>query len=204
MGRAPTPPKLHLGKLRLIRQALTDGATALMSRFFWYLKGNREALADGEINREFAAFEVLACAAILAEAGSPPRDLLDILPREPDRDKFVVLPLDIVAPLADGWSRYKSAPSGKTLGECFGLEGAKGQGSRPMRLSHRRRLRQQELANEVLTEYLSASAAGQPRSLESVAAQVAETQRVSDTTVMAAYKKFRPVLLERLKSVGLL
>ncbi len=176
----------------------------LFTHLFWYLQDISEDLKEKRINRKYASFEILSCYSELAKSGISCEKLSSFLPKVFNQGVTITLPLNVITPLVEGWNIYKKAPPQNSLGECFGFEALKGQGSKPMKLIHKKRLQQKDLAIAVLTEYLGESNSYHPKSLEVIAGKIALEREVSEETILAAYKKFRPTLLGRLKYYDLI
>ncbi len=204
VGRKPNPPRLRLPILKSLRKSLCGKFQILFTHLFWYLQDTSEDLKEKRINRKYASFEILACYSELAKSGISCEKLSSFLPKDFNQGITVTIPLDVIIPLVEGWNIYKKAPPQNSLGECFGFEALKGQGSKPMKLIHKKRLQQKDLAISVLTEYLVESNSNHPKSLEVIAGNIALERKVSEETILAAYKKFRPSLLGRLKYYDLI
>lgn len=146
------------------------------------------AAEDGsQKQRILSALESLCLCAI---------DLKSVVPRKLDHpegdlpDNFpVTIPYWIIRELVTGWLTYKSAPAGKTLGECFGLEGG-GQGKRPAKQKWEQQTRDLVAAVQVAILVHAAHEDGDHLSLEQAFAEIAETFDVSTDTIKRAWETY--------------
>ena len=106
---------------------------------------------------------------------------------KPDEDSLFAVPWWIINTIANGWNRYRQAPSGTTLGEVFRLEGG-GQGSQRAIAEYEKKLRDQSLALNVFLMRREAKGQGKRLSLEDAYYEVAEKTGTSFDIVKRAYK----------------
>ena len=75
------------------------------------------------------------------------------------------VPRELLRPIVSAWIQYKTAPTGKTFGECMSLEGG-GQGSPPpTKRALENQNKSKSYAFDVLVEYLRANMDGKPISI---------------------------------------
>ena len=117
------------------------------------------------------------------------------------RDETVTIPKGLLRPLIEAWVRYKDAPSGKTLGEAFNLEGG-GQGKQPLKSALQKINRDLSYSNEVLVEYFARSGTSQRISFDEAISRVAEREEKSHATIENASDKYRQLTLDRMKDKG--
>lgn len=120
--------------------------------------------------------------------------------RPPD-DLPITIPFWVVRTLVYGWLRYKSAPAGKTVGECFGLEGG-GQGKRPAKQKWDQQTRDLTAAVNVAMLRHAAIRNGERLSLEKAFMEVAEFFDVSPDTIERAWEVYGPQVMKNIEPSG--
>lgn len=134
------------------------GASPLL-RLKSRLSRNEAALTHKEISTPFAALDAIEALFSALQKGYSPEQLSAVFP-EAWGKKTVAVPVPVVATLAFGWSKYRQAPAGTTLGECFKIEAVGGQGKVPTRKTIETRRRAFGYAYAVLKDYALAIAQG--------------------------------------------
>lgn len=196
MAGKPKPPKLDLQAVQALKDAF-DAPSILFNR----LSELEERNKAGTVNTAFIALEAIAIFLELYDQGIDQEDIKRSWLDEWGTGSIEV-PTAVLAALAYPWMEYKVGPSGKTLGEHFGLEGG-GSGKRPLKNLSKKADENVKLSNEVVIEYLAASQSG-PISIEAAQARIAERFDVSLDTVGNAYKANKKRLESRLKEVGII
>jgi hypothetical protein len=162
---------------------------------------------NSTLPKSHVAFEVIAMALSGYEGDIKAQEIIEALPVQSWRDDTLILPRTLIATLVEGWQRYRKAPSGSTLGECFDLEGG-GQGLRPARHKSDKIDQDVHLANAVCLELALAEHSGTKLSQSKAYRMVAERQQeagpeVNEQTIKRAYKKYgeqmMPTLRKQLK-----
>jgi len=143
----------------------------------------------GILNTRFLALEALGALAGGRIEGRTEGDLQTCWPKEWGTET-ITLPLSLILALRDGWQDYKKAPTRKTLGEAFKIEGG-GQGSHPMKARLATNDRERALARAVETQYLQVKDCINALTLDEVINQVATAHGVSFGTVKDAHKAHR-------------
>jgi hypothetical protein len=195
--RSPRPPKVNPEAIGRARQSLTE-IDQLKARFRQFEK-QRSA---GELSTQFIALEALAALFGGRVSGFSDADLRRAWPKDWG-EEVITVPATIAAALAIAWRDYRSAPSGVTLGEKFGLEGG-GQGSQPTRNRQLTKDRDRRRANEVELVYLMGEADGRTISIDDAIKIVAEREGTSFETIRAAHKKYRREIRDSLADLGIL
>ncbi|NOE36325.1 hypothetical protein [Ruegeria sp. HKCCD7318] len=189
----PSPPSVNRDALRnLDKSKLRKFET----RFAKYEGLRREE----ELPVGFIAFEALASHVGAKLEGFTEDELRGMWPEEWGSSS-VSFPLSLAVVLANAWLSYKNAPSGKTLGEAFGIEGSS---KKPLKSKQKTRDRHVQMANEVEVTYLLAPIEDQPLSLEAVIEGVAHRHGVSCETVKKAHKKYGLDARRALQRLGIL
>ena len=196
MTGKPQPPKLDLQTIQALKDSF-DAPSQLFNRFSQLEERNKE----GTINTAFIAFEAIAAFLELYDQGVSEEDIKRSWLDEWGQGSIEV-PTVVLAALAYPWMKYKGGPSGKTLGEHFGLEGG-GSGKRPLKSLSKNADENVKLSNEVVVEYLAASQS-EPISIEAAQAKTAERFGVSFDKVSKAYAANKKRLEQRLKEVGVI
>lgn len=170
--------------------------SALRSRF----RRNEASLARKEISTCFAALDAVEALYVGHEKGYTSDQLSEAFP-EAWGEETVAIPLPVLAALAFGWSEYRNAPAGRTLGECLKIEGA-GQGKRPSKQIIAKKRERFGYAYATLKEYALARTAGTPVSLEQAIETISEKRGVGYDTVKNALGTFRGEAIKLLKEQG--
>jgi hypothetical protein len=137
------------------------------------------------LSREYIALDLLQSVFSAYEASAPSERVLNALPVAAWREDTVPVPRAWVRALADAWGRYKAAQSengGRTLGECFGIEG--GAGRSPTAKTERTRAKNQRMSNKASVLILDGL------THEAAFALVAGEENCSEHAVKAAHDKF--------------
>lgn len=110
----------------------------------------------------------------------------------------VVVTAALLNTLMTAWLKYCDAPSGKTLGEAFGLE-AGGQGKLPAYKLQMNRDHRREIAQQVEIEYIIAGENGDPISEERAQTMIAEQRDLSFETVRKAHNEYKKEIRQKLQ-----
>ena len=194
-------PKAHVDALRN-RAALSETERNLL-RLKNYTLGLIEELEAGDLPKEAIAFETILSAFGASEGGLDHSAIKAAYPIQSWREETITLPKALIRVIVEAWVRYKSAPQGKTLGECMNLEGG-GQGNHPAKERIEQLNKEARLSNEVLIEYLALKAMGGHVTWEKAYASVAENTGVSEATAKRASDKRKARTLEAMARDGLL
>ncbi len=165
------------------------------------LSRNEIALANKQISTPFAALDAIEALYVAHLKGHSPEQLSIALP-DAWGEETIAIPLPVLAALAVGWSAYRNAPAGRTLGECFKIEGVGGQGKRPSRQTVAKNRERFGYAYATLKEYALARTAGtsvsQARAIETISQRLG----VGYETVKDAVKTFGDDAIDLLKKQG--
>lgn len=188
--------------LKLHKEAISD-------RELWQLNNRLEELErlrkEGVLNTPFIALEALGALSQGLISGRTEAQLRTVWPKDWGTET-VAVPLALLLALHDAWSNYKKAPTGKTLGETFEIEGGK-QGKRPMKSKLATIDNARKLASEVEVFYYQIDPEQSDIRLQDVIHAVATKNQVSFETVKEAHKQHRDYIrsvltdLEVLKGV---
>ena len=118
-------------------------------------------------------------------------------------EEDVIVPLNFLNIIAESWMSYLDAPTGKTMGEAFHLEGG-GQGKARARQLQMNRDQRRAIANDVENTYLEAAKKGSPISEEEAIGNVASKRNKSFDTVQKSYKKHKKYIRRKLEEVGVI
>lgn len=154
------------------------------------------------LNTPFIALEALGAFAAAKASGRTEKDLRTCWPKEWGTETLNV-PLSLVLALRDGWSAYKSAPPGKSLGESLKIEGG-GQGRHPMKERLKSVDRDRALANAVESRYLQVEGLNDAMSLNDVFAEVAKAHGLSVEKVKHAHSSHKSAIRHALESLKIL
>jgi hypothetical protein len=171
---------------------------ALSNRFELF----EELRKDGVLNTTYIALEAFGAIAGGLVSGRTDEQLRQAWPKEWGEDTATV-PRALLLALASAWNDYREAPTGKTLGEVFKIEGGSA-GKHPMRSKLATIDQARRLANEVEIEYLASNAEGAPRRLDEAIEQVAEANELSFQTVAEAHQNHRINVRKNLAELGVL
>lgn len=149
------------------------------------LARNEASLGRKEISTPFAALDAIEAIFMAHLKGHTDEELAKALPEAWGKSSLSV-PLPIVAALAFGWSTYRNAPSGRTIGECFEIEAVGGQGKSPKKRTQQTKRKAFGYAYAVLKEYALARTEGVAISLEKATNIISERRGVSFQTVKDA------------------
>ena len=122
------------------------------------------------------------------EQGYTDEQLRDAWPDSWGKEE-VIVPAALLNTLMTAWLKYCDAPSGKTLGEAFGLEGG-GQGKLPAHKLQMNRENRRGIAQQVEGIYIAGGLSNEPVSEEYAQTTVAEQRGLSFETVSKAHKKY--------------
>lgn len=193
----PRPPKINREELSK-RKADTNNITKLKAR----LKLFEDERRDGKKPTTYIAFETLAALYGGRLEGHTDEELREAWPSDWGSETLLV-PAALINALSSAWFDYQKAPSGKTLGEAFKLEGG-GQGKKRIKDIQNTSDKTRNLSYQVELQYLSQSGTSHPISLEDVYANVAEEYKVSDETVRKAHQKYGSFVRRTLKEQGII
>ena len=161
-----------------------------------------ELLSDGVLNTPYIALEALGAFVGGLESGRTNEQLRSTWPKEWGEESATV-PLALLRVLASAWDDYRQAPSGKTLGETFRIEGGSA-GKHQMKKKLATIDRARRLARDVEVEYLSGNDEGDDLRLEDAILNVANSYELSFQTVKDAHDKHRSRIRTRLTEIGVL
>lgn len=197
--RKPRAPEVSAKGLSELKDSVIDRELlALSNRFELY----EELRKDGVLNTPYIALEAFGAIAGGLVSGRTDEQLKQAWPKEWGEDTATV-PRALLLALASAWNDYRQAPTGKTLGEAFKIEGGSA-GKHPMKSKLATIDRVRRLANDVETEYLASNAEGEPRRLEEAIGKVAEANELSFQTVADAHKIHRSHIRKSLAELGVL
>ena len=118
-------------------------------------------------------------------------------------EEDVIVPLNFLNIIAEAWMSYQDAPTGKTMGESFHLEGG-GQGKARARQLQMNRDQSMAIAHDVEIIYLEAAVNGFPVSEEKAVEQVANERNKSFDTVQKSHKRHKKYIRRKLEEVGVI
>ena len=118
-------------------------------------------------------------------------------------EEDVIVPLNFLNIIAEAWMSYQDAPTGKTMGEAFHLEGG-GQGKARARQLQMTRDQRRAIADDVYSIYLKAAANGSPISDEEAIEKVANKRNKSFDTVQKSHKMHKKYIRRKLEKVGVI
>lgn len=197
--RKPRAPKVSEEGLAEIKEALDD-------RELWALTNRFEILEElrktGVLNTPYIALEALGALAFGLKSGRNEQQLKTTWPKEWCPETATV-PLVLLLALADSWDDYRSAPSGKTLGEAFKIEGG-GSGNHPMKSILATIDRARGLHRQVETEYLASNHEGEALRIAEAIDKVATKNGISFQTVKDAHDLHRKQIRKDLAELGIL
>lgn len=195
--RAPT---IDLDAIASLKAGTHDrDLTRLKSR----LADFEELRAQQVLNTPFIALEAISALAGGLVTGKTEAELRSTWPKTWG-DETISVPLALLLALRDAWSDYRHAGPGVTLGEAFGIEGAKSQGSHRMKSKLATLDREVKDAIAVELEYLISSLEGKGTALEDVTGEVSGTVGKSAETVGKHHRKHADTLRNKLKKIGVL
>ena len=131
------------------------------------------------------------------EQGYTDEQLRDAWPDSWGKEE-VIVPAALLNTLMTAWLTYRDAPSGKTLGEAFGLE-AGGQGKLPAYKLQMNRDHRRGIAQQVEIEYIIAGENGDPISEERAQTMIAEQRDLSFETVRNAHNEYKQEIRQKLQ-----
>ena len=197
--RRPRPPQVSEEGLAELNNAIIDEELlALIHRFETF----EELRSEGVLNTPYIALEALGAFAGGLVSGRTEEQLRSTWPKEWGTETATV-PLALLLALASAWDDYREAPSGKTLGAAFKIEGGSA-GKHPMKTKLATIDRSRRFANRVELEYLAGNGEGDTLRLEDAIQRVANDHQVSFQTVKDAHDKHRARIRNRLTEVGVL
>lgn len=197
--RKPRPPIVSKGNLKEHSDAIGDPELWQLANRLEELERLRKA---GDLNTPFIALEALGALSGGLVSGRPEDQLLSVWPEEWGRETMTA-PLALILALRNAWSDYKTAPSGRTLGEAFQIEGG-AQGKKPMKSRLAIIDRDRRLSREVEDVYLGAGLAEKPIRLSDAVQQVADANELGFETVKDAHDRHRKRLRNKLSELELL
>ena len=201
MGK-PRPPKVNKENLRKAKSQ-TSPITKLKSRFE-LLEELKEKI---KLPTSYIALEAFCELYGGRQEGFRDEELREAWPKDWG-DETITIPAVLVQALTSAWIDYKEAPSGKTFGESFKLEGG-GQGKPKVKDIVKMITKNRVLINEVMINYLSGDEKGQPISIEKAIANVHGSKQekmrgFSEVTAKKAYTRGKKDLFKKLKDKGIL
>lgn len=189
----PRPPKIEPEDIPVQPQ---DELERFLCKLYFRLRNGARAIEKGDLNESWVALEALgAIFPVLAE-GLTHEQVKGAYPFEHWRDNTVELPVGLLRVVVESWLEYHGSES-LSLGQAFGFEPLNRQGQRSMKRRAAKLDELHKLAAQVDIRY-RAIGDEEPRSLDSVVAEVAEIFNVSERTVERAYAEFRVGIQENL------
>ena len=192
------PPKLDLEKLKLNKENTGDILEALKSRWEQY----EDLRKNGEMPTSFIALEVMSVIAAAEEQGFSEEQIQSTFPKKWGAET-INIPVSFLNVIRDCWSRYRGSKT-LLLGQAFGVENLKGQGSHPVKSKISTMDLHRKYARRVIQEYYVPDQQDNPRALIDVYADVAADLSVSIDTVKAAHLKYGPKIKAVLKEKGVI
>lgn len=163
----------------------------------------RTLLDESSLPKAAVLFEVMESVLSAFDSGLKHGDVSAGYPVKAWREETVEIPRAWLGLLIEGWSAYKEAPAGTTIGEVLKLEGG-GQGKAQARKNLNRLNERIRLSNLVAVEYLLERAEGGIGSWDRACELVAERQGKSVDTVKRAHDSLGKVTTDRLKRIGVI
>lgn len=183
-------------------QGLEEHKEAISDPDLWALSNRLEELErlrkEGVLNTPFVALEALGALSGGLVGGRSEGQLKTVWPDDWGSETIEV-PLALLLSLRDAWAIYKSAPTGKTLGEAFGVEGDGIMKSKLHTIDKHRRL-----AREVELEYYKIECVKSDVRRDDAIQNVADKNGLSFDTVKEAHKAHRIKIRSVLSDVGVL
>ena len=196
-------------KVRLDREGLKgflgnrpNGDTDFLEAFFYRAVSLIDEMEEGHIPREVVALECILSAFSFLDDGKTHDEIKHAYPIEAWREDTVTVPAAWLRVIAEGWLKYRQAPSGKTFGEVMNLEGG-GQGAPRLKAAVERLNRETRLSNLVLVEWLVGNDGGKMSQAKAIE-RVAYEEDLSVETVRNAWRQRRDQKIERLVALGVL
>ena len=152
MGK-PRPPKVNKENLRKAKSQ-TSPITKLKSRFE-LLEELKEKI---KLPTSYIALEAFCELYGGRQEGFRDEELREAWPKDWGNET-ITIPAVLVKALTIAWIDYKEAPSGKTFGESFKLEGG-GQGKPKVKDIVKMITKNRALTNEIILNYLSGDEKG--------------------------------------------
>jgi hypothetical protein len=197
--RKPRGRTIDQNALKELKENIVDRE---LLRLAYRLEILEELRKARELNTPFIALEALGALAGGKKAGVSEEDLQSCWPKEWG-DETITVPLSLVSALRDGWHDYKTAPSGKSLGEALKIEGG-GQGRKPMKARLETIDRARKLARAVESRYLQIEGEPASMTLDDVVWEVANTHNVSFQMVKDAHNVHAKAIRRELEMLGVL
>lgn len=197
--RKPRGPMVDREALAEWKKGVADEEVVSLSFRLETLETMRKA---GTLNTRFLALEALGALASARKSGRPEETLRSCWPKDWG-DNTLNVPLSLLLALRDGWTDYKNAYSGKSLGEAFKIEGG-GQGAQPMKVTLANIDRARALANAVEARYQQIEQELDAISLIEAYTEVAHAHGVSLDTVQNAHKAHAQSIRREMAALGLL
>ena len=185
----PRPPKVNEKKLKKAKSQINP-MTQLKSRFEIF----EEMRKKEEIPKTYIALEAFCALYGGRLEGYTDDEIRKSWPKDWGSETLTV-PAVLVQALTSAWVDYQKAPSGKTLGEAFKLEGG-GQGKQKIKDSIKTIFKNRQLNNEVILNYLSVDEKGQSISVDQAISNVSTEKNVSEETGISQ-SKIRKSLINR-------
>jgi hypothetical protein len=187
-------------------EGLNQHKEAIADRELWQLNNRLEELERlrkaGVLNTPFIALEALGALSGGVVNGRTEAELKTTWPQEWGHET-VTVPLALLHALRAAWADYRQAPTGKTLGESFRIEGGE-QGKHPMKSKLATVDNARRLAGEVESIYYQVEGEESDLRLEEAIQTVASKNGVSFEAVKEAHKKHRDYIRADLTDVGVL
>jgi len=198
----PRPPKVNEENLKEAKSQ-TSPITKLKSRFVLL----EELKQKIKLPTSYIALEAFCELYGGRLKGYKDEELREAWPKDWG-DQTITIPAVLVQALTDAWIDYKEAPSGKTFGESFKLEGG-GQGKPKVKDIVKMITKNRVLTNEVMINYLRGDEKRQPISIEKSIANVSgskpeKMRGFSEVTAKKAYTRGKKDLFKKLKDKGIL
>ena len=188
------------------RDGLKQQKEVISDRELWQLSNRLEELErlrKAEVlNTQFIALEALGALSGGLVGGRTEDELRATWQQEWGHETITV-PLALLLALREAWTDYKQAPTGRTLGEAFKIEGGE-QGSHPMKSKLATIDNARKLAREVEVIYYQVEGEENTVLLNDAILTVARENNVGFDTVKDAHKKHRDYIRSSLTDVGVL
>lgn len=159
-----------------------------------------EVVAD-DVSPAFASLELIAAIYSANRGGVLPKEMLEFFPVRSWREELVGVPVAMLRPIVEGWTKYRAEHAALPLGVVLGVEGG-GQGKIPAAQKQKTKDQSRRLANLAVQDYIGSRLDGQKISWDAACLGVAEREGVSAELVQKARKKHWRNAVETLKALG--
>lgn len=198
MRKKPTP---KMEKVRDFNSRLRENPEAkFCEELNWRI---RTLLDESSLPKAAVFLEAMQSVLSAFECGLKHEEVSAGYPKKAWREETVEIPRAWLGLLVEGWSTYKEAPAGTTIGEVLELEGG-GQGKAQARKKLNRLNERIRLSNFVVVEYLLEREETGTGSWERAIELVAEHQKKSIDTVKRAHGSLGKVTTDRLERIGMI